>query len=159
VGDGVKQLLRLSVGEGGRGTFDEALRVFRAHYLAHCLDHTTFYPGVGEMLAHFAGKRKAVATNKSIEYTNAILQGLGANHFQYVVGGDNGFGSNFGFMSLAAVSTCPTMQDVSFTVAGGNLVSSAVHSIGIKLGSSGTGPWANPTVLNVDSITTANNGS
>jgi phosphoglycolate phosphatase len=81
VGDGVKQLLRLSVGEGGRGTFDEALRVFRAHYLAHCLDHTTFYPGVGEMLAHFAGKQKAVATNKSIEYTNVILQGLGANHF------------------------------------------------------------------------------
>jgi Predicted phosphatases len=90
VGDGVKQLLRLSVGEGGRGTFDEALRVFRAQYLAHCLDHTKFYPGVGEMLAHFAGKRKAVATNKSIEYTNVILQGLGANHFQYVVGGITG---------------------------------------------------------------------
>ena len=92
VGDGVKQLLRLSVGEGGRGTFDEALRVFRGHYLAHCLDHTTFYPGVGEMLTHFASMRKAVATNKSIEYTNVILKGLGANHFQHVVGGDNGFG-------------------------------------------------------------------
>ena len=88
VGDGVKQLLRLSVGEGSRVTFDEALRVFRGQYLAHCLDRTTFYPGVGEMLTHFAGKRKAVATNKSIEYTNVILQGLGANHFQCVVGGD-----------------------------------------------------------------------
>ena len=50
VGDGVKQLLRLSVGEGSRGTFDEALRVFRGQYLAHCLDRTTFYPGIGEML-------------------------------------------------------------------------------------------------------------
>ena len=66
--------------------------MFRGQYLAHCLDRTTFYPGVGEMLTHFAGKRKAVATNKSIEYTNVILQGLGADHFQYVVGGDHGYG-------------------------------------------------------------------
>ncbi|RPH80807.1 MAG: HAD family hydrolase [Nitrospiraceae bacterium] len=92
VGDGVKQLLRLSIGEDNRITFDEALRVFRSQYLAHCLDRTTFYPGVGEMLTHFSGKRKAVATNKSIEYTNVILQGLGGDHFQCVVGGDHGFG-------------------------------------------------------------------
>jgi phosphoglycolate phosphatase len=92
VGDGVRQLLRLSVGESSRVTYEEALRVFRGQYLAHCLDRTTFYPGIGEMLTHFAGKRKAVATNKSIEYTNVILQGLGADHFQYVVGGDHGFG-------------------------------------------------------------------
>lgn len=92
VGDGVRQLLRLSVGESNRVTYEEALRVFRGQYLAHCLDRTTFYPGIGEMLTHFSGKRKAVATNKSIEYTNVILQGLGADHFQYVVGGDHGFG-------------------------------------------------------------------
>src|SRR3977135_456866 len=92
VGDGVKQLLRLSVGESTRVTFDEALRVFRGQYLAHCLDGTAVCPGIGAVLTHFAGKRKAVATNKSIEYTNVILQGLGANHFQYVVGGDHGFG-------------------------------------------------------------------
>ena len=92
VGDGVKQLLRLSVGESSRVTFEEALGVFRGQYLAHCLDRTTFYPGIGEMLTHFAGKRKAVATNKAIEYTNVILQGLGADHFEYVVGGDHGFG-------------------------------------------------------------------
>lgn len=92
VGDGVKQLLRLSVGEGSLVTFDEALRVFRGQYLAHCLDRTTFYPGVEQALVHFERKRKAVATNKSIEYTNVILKGLGAHHFQCVVGGDNGFG-------------------------------------------------------------------
>ena len=33
-----------------------------------------------------------MATNKSIEYTNVILNGLGPQHFVYVVGGDNGFG-------------------------------------------------------------------
>ena len=92
VGDGVKKLLRLSVGDNHRVSFEEALQVFRAHYLAHCLDRTKFYPGIEATLAHFTDKRKAVATNKSIEYTDVILKGLGAQYFQYVVGGDNGFG-------------------------------------------------------------------
>ncbi len=92
VGDGIKKLLRLAVGEDNRISFEEALSVFRRHYLAHCLDRTIYYPGVEQTLIHFEGKRKAVATNKSIEYTKVILQGLGARHFHYVVGGDNGFG-------------------------------------------------------------------
>lgn len=92
VGDGVKKLLRLAVGENARVSFEDALRVFRGHYLAHCLDRTRFYPGVEDALTHFTDKRKAVATNKSIEYTEVILKGLGAHHFHFVVGGDNGFG-------------------------------------------------------------------
>jgi phosphoglycolate phosphatase len=92
VGDGVKKLLRLALGDQHRFSFEDALRVFRGHYLAHCLDRTVFYPGVEQMLIHFASKHKAVATNKSIEYTTVILQGLGAQHFDCIVGGDNGFG-------------------------------------------------------------------
>ncbi|MBX3236833.1 MAG: HAD-IA family hydrolase [Nitrospiraceae bacterium] len=92
VGDGVKKLLRLAVGEADPSLYDEALRVFRGHYLAHCLDRTAFYPGIETMLGHFADKSKAVATNKSLEYTNVILKGLGQHHFKFVVGGDNGFG-------------------------------------------------------------------
>ena len=92
VGDGVKKLLRLAVGEANQTLYDEALRVFRGHYLAHCLDRTRFYPGIETVLSHFTRKHKAVATNKSIEYTNVILKGLGEHHFAYVVGGDNGFG-------------------------------------------------------------------
>jgi len=91
VGDGVKKLLRLAVGEGNQERFDEALKVFRGHYLEHCLDRTVFYPGVEPVLNHFLHKPKAVATNKSIEYTRVILNGLGPHHFSYVVGGDNGF--------------------------------------------------------------------
>ena len=92
VGDGVKKLLRLAVGEGHQASFDDALRVFRGHYLAHCLDRTRYFPGIEPMLAHFAHKKKAVATNKSLEYTLRILEGLGNQHFAHVVGGDNGFG-------------------------------------------------------------------
>jgi len=92
VGDGVKRLLRLAVGEGNQARFEEALKVFRGHYLEHCLDRTSFYPGIEPMLEHFAHKDKAIATNKSIEYTRVILGGLGPQHFRYMVGGDNGFG-------------------------------------------------------------------
>jgi phosphoglycolate phosphatase len=92
VGEGVKRLLRLAVGEEHPSRYEEALKVFRGHYLAHCLDHTRFYPGVETVLTHFAHKHKAVATNKSLEYTAKILDGLGARHFAYVIGGDNGYG-------------------------------------------------------------------
>ena len=92
VGDGVKRLLRLSVGDDRLDRYEEALRIFRGHYLSHCLDCTTFYPGIEGVLTHFARKHKAVATNKSLEYTTKILDGLGPHHFTYVVGGDNGFG-------------------------------------------------------------------
>ena len=52
VGDGVKKLLRLAVGEHNRVSFEEALSVFRRQYLAHCLDQTVFYPGVEKTLGH-----------------------------------------------------------------------------------------------------------
>jgi phosphoglycolate phosphatase len=92
VGDGVKRLLRLAVGEDNLDRYEQALKVFRGHYLDHCLDRTVFYPGIEPMLQHFARTEKAVATNKSIEYTRVILNGLGQHYFPVVVGGDNGFG-------------------------------------------------------------------
>ena len=92
VGDGIKRLLRLAVGEENQSRYEDALRVFRGHYLEHCLDRTQFYPGIDRVLTHYAAKHKAVATNKSLEYTTRILDGLGAHHFAYVVGGDNGYG-------------------------------------------------------------------
>ena len=92
VGDGIKRLLRLAVGEENHERYEEALRVFRGHYLSHCLDRTRFYPGVEDALTRFADKHKAVATNKSLEYTTKILDGLGSHHFAYVVGGDDGYG-------------------------------------------------------------------
>ena len=92
VGDGIKRLLRLAVGEENQARYEEALQVFRGHYLDHCLDHTRFYPGIETVLTHYAHKLKAVATNKSLEYTTKILEGLGHHHFAYTVGGDNGYG-------------------------------------------------------------------
>lgn len=92
VGDGIKRLLRLAVGEENQARYEEALRIFRGYYVKHCLDRTRFYPGIETVLNHFARKQKAVATNKSLEYTRIILDGLGNHHFAHVVGGDDGFG-------------------------------------------------------------------
>lgn len=92
VGDGIKRLLRLAVGEDNQSAYEDALAIFRGHYLTHCLDRTRFYPGIEKVLTHFAEKHQAVATNKSIEYTKIILEGLGSHYFARVIGGDDGFG-------------------------------------------------------------------
>jgi phosphoglycolate phosphatase len=85
VGDGVKRLLRLSVGEENLGQYEEALRIFRLHYLTHCLDTTCFYPGIETVLQHFSSVHKAVVTNKSLEYTRKILDGLQATELFMVI--------------------------------------------------------------------------
>lgn len=77
VGDGVKRLLRLSVGEGNDARYEESLTIFRAHYLTHCLDSTKFYDGLDTVFDTLQGKAKALATNKSFEYTLRIVEGLG----------------------------------------------------------------------------------
>ena len=79
VGDGVKRLLQLSVGEENVVLYEEALRIFRGHYLAHCLDTTEFYPRIRDILSHPDGRTFAIVTNKTQEYTLRIVEGLGAS--------------------------------------------------------------------------------
>ncbi len=81
VGDGVKRLLRLSVGEDNQAQYEEALAVFREHYLMHCLDTTQFYPGLERVFEKLNGCPKAIATNKSLEYTLRIVEGLGVQNW------------------------------------------------------------------------------
>jgi len=89
VGDGVRRLLQQAVGEGNQEQFKKAMKIFRGHYLAHLLDTTRFYPGVEEVLDHFKSKKKAVVTNKPIEYTEKIMDGLKAREqFDLILGGD-----------------------------------------------------------------------
>lgn len=89
VGEGVRRLLRQSVEGHGEELFQRSLSVFRGYYLAHLLDHTRFYPGMDEVLDYFSQKKKAVVTNKPIEYAAKILEGLKAlDRFALVVGGE-----------------------------------------------------------------------
>ena len=90
VGDGVRKLLQRAFEGQPLGFYERGLKVFRQHYLAHLLDTTQFYPGVLEVLDHFKGKKKAIATNKPSEYTQKIIDGLGVrDRFDLVLGGDS----------------------------------------------------------------------
>ncbi len=69
--------------------YQEGLRLYRAYYSQHLLDHTTPFPEVNATLAALGGRAKAVITNKRQEPSVAILKGLGLlDHFQTVIGGD-----------------------------------------------------------------------
>ena len=89
VGEGVRQLLKQSVGSDNVSRCEEALKIFRQHYLDHLLDTTTFHEGIDDVLAHFSHKPKAIVTNKPTDYTMAILKGLKVvDQFEMVIGSE-----------------------------------------------------------------------
>ena len=93
VGNGAPVLIRRALGEAAsEAEIAKALEFFQAYYRAHLLDCTTLYPGVKESLDRLrdAGKRLAVLTNKPIDMSRAIVDGLGVGgHFFQVYGGNS----------------------------------------------------------------------
>lgn len=67
VGNGVRTLIRRAVPQGISETdFEFCFARFRQHYLLHCQDNTSLYPGVDEMLqaVHRRGLKTAIVSNK-----------------------------------------------------------------------------------------------
>ena len=92
VGSGVRKLLQKAVGEESEKDFDEAMKIFRGHYMEHLLDTTKPYVGMLSVLDHFKDKKKAVVTNKPQDYADPILDGLRLTpYFDLIVGGSNSF--------------------------------------------------------------------
>jgi len=90
VGDGVHTLLGRALGSAHRGVVDTGVRFFREYYGVHLVDYTCLYPGVRETLEHFEEKRKAIVTNKPMDFTLRILKELEIDaHFECVLGGDS----------------------------------------------------------------------
>jgi phosphoglycolate phosphatase len=92
VGDGVRKLIAKTLGEQETPRYQSALQLFRRHYLEHLLDTTQFYPGMVELLERLSRDRKqrVVVTNKPMEYTGKIIDGLGARrYFDLVIGSDS----------------------------------------------------------------------
>ena len=69
--------------------FKEALSIFLEHYEQNLVNKTTLYPGVKETLKSLSHKRLAIATNKPERFVKPILQKLGIDCFDVVVGGDS----------------------------------------------------------------------
>jgi len=77
VGNGVRMLMVRAVPGGEKHPrFEEALTLFREHYLHHSLDTTCPYPGVEELLRRLrtAGKRMAVVSNKFDAATKDLIR-------------------------------------------------------------------------------------
>ena len=95
VGNGAPILVRRSLTEGVAAEItdaeaDRGLAYFLSYYRAHMLDNTVAYPGVREGLALLAEHPMAVLTNKPVNFSRAILDGLDlSRYFQYVYGGNS----------------------------------------------------------------------
>ena len=92
VGDGMRMLVSRAL-QGFPADVDEALRFHAAFYRLHLHDRTQPYPGVVEGLPELqrCGHTLALATNKSIEATEALLRHFGLReHFCSVMGGGSG---------------------------------------------------------------------
>lgn len=92
VGNGVTPLIQRTLEQAGGHSLERALKIFKAHYDQHLLDATQAFPGILEVLNHFAGKTMAVVTNKPQGYSEKILKGLKIDRFfKGIFGGDTTF--------------------------------------------------------------------
>ena len=113
VGQGVSVLVRRALGNGKPEAVPDAdvergVEIFLRAYRLHMLDHTVTYAGVREALAALEDwqspaspqsvvpgkpsvpRKMAVLTNKPVNFSRAILLGLGiASHFAFVYGGNS----------------------------------------------------------------------
>jgi phosphoglycolate phosphatase len=92
VGEGARVLVARALAARGSGVVDtgDALERFLQIYDGKLLDHTRAYDGVPELLKAIAARAAmAVLTNKPLDATRRILDGLGlADFFRVIVGGD-----------------------------------------------------------------------
>jgi phosphoglycolate phosphatase len=91
VGNGAPVLVRRALGEGVTDAqADEGLAYFLSYYRAHMLDNTVAYPGVCEGLELLKDNSLAVLTNKPVNFSRAILDGLGlSRYFRFIYGGNS----------------------------------------------------------------------
>lgn len=107
VGNGARNLLArcfaaAASSPGGEGrtvpdaqAMDRVLEAYRAHYDAHCAEHTALYPGMREWLESLAarGKSLTVLTNKPENATRLLLRALGIEGFFAVIAGPESSGA------------------------------------------------------------------
>jgi phosphoglycolate phosphatase len=118
VGRGIATLIRRALSEGASD--DEVTRastMFLDYYGRHLLDNTVPYPGVRQALEDLRGRKMAVLTNKRVDFSREILDGLGlAHHFLWIYG-DTSFRQKkpdpvgiFTLMSETQIPACRTLM-------------------------------------------------
>jgi phosphoglycolate phosphatase len=75
VGRGARELCARALPADKQQLVDEAVRLMREHYDAHCFDLTTLYSGIPELIAALAerGCKLAVLSNKPDDFTKRVI--------------------------------------------------------------------------------------
>ena len=92
VGEGMELLIKRSIGENNLEKFEEVLSFYVTAYKEECESSTVLFQGVLKVLEKLKEKgiNIALATNKSIGFTESILKNLGIyEDFDVVMGPEN----------------------------------------------------------------------
>ena len=90
VGDGMEMLLTRALGEHTE-LLEEAKGIYMVHQSRNLVVSSRLYPGVLETLEHFRGIPMAVVTNKTLEFSEPLLEQFGIRpYFGMVIGADSG---------------------------------------------------------------------
>lgn len=95
IGDGAPMLVRRALGDPQDEDFVKtALEYFMSYYREHKLDNTFVYPGVLDTLQAIRQRgalKMAVLTNKPVNPSKGICEGLGLSEFMSQIYGGNSF--------------------------------------------------------------------
>jgi phosphoglycolate phosphatase len=92
VGSGAPVLISRALGGAADpDLLQRAMKFFLGYYEVHKLDYTRAYPGVREALEELNGTPMAVLTNKPVNISVRILEGLGLARFFKAIYGGNSF--------------------------------------------------------------------
>ena len=87
IGNGVKNLIQKSISELESKDLEKALKIFQEYYGEHCVEETTVYPGVSDVLKYYESKKMAVVSNKPSPFTERILKEKKLiSYFQLILG-------------------------------------------------------------------------
>ena len=90
VGNGVHELIAGCLQTEDPQRIEAGVKIYRAYYAQHMLDHSRLYPGALDLLNRFRDRKQAVITNKPNPYSREILAGLGvAGYFREIIAGNS----------------------------------------------------------------------
>ena len=90
IGNGMVNLMTMSLKKSGCNDIETSVLLFQKHYSHHLLDQTNFYPNGKEIVEYFFDKKNAVLSNKPINFIEKILKALSFfKPFDSIIGGDS----------------------------------------------------------------------
>ncbi|NTW60760.1 MAG: HAD-IA family hydrolase, partial [Nitrospirae bacterium] len=90
VGDGMTMLLTRALGKH-TNLLEEAIGIYTVHQSRNLVVRSHLYPGVRQTLEHFRPLPMAVVTNKTLEFSEPLLEKLGIRpYFGMIIGADAG---------------------------------------------------------------------